>query len=211
MARIVCLANSYKRGGRCVAGIHLASKKWIRPIGSGDEGAVGNERLIDGTEPQLLDILDIPIGSVADNLGCQPENVVLNAGKWHKVGKMDKSEISNYIENTETFVLHNRDKKVALSDFSDLIPLERWKSLQLIHVKGACIVKNPWDKLQCSFKYNNVVYTLPSTCPEAANHVGNRCDFILTISLGGPYKKNQEDPLYCWKMVAGVICLDESR
>ena len=31
--RIVCLANSYKHNHRCVAGISLVTKKWIRLAG----------------------------------------------------------------------------------------------------------------------------------------------------------------------------------
>jgi hypothetical protein len=31
--RIVCLANSYKHDHRCVAGISLTTKKWIRLVG----------------------------------------------------------------------------------------------------------------------------------------------------------------------------------
>ena len=31
--RIVCLANSYKHDHRCVAGISLVTKKWVRLVG----------------------------------------------------------------------------------------------------------------------------------------------------------------------------------
>lgn len=50
MARIVCLANSFKKGGRCVAGIDLETGRWMRPIGRGDEGAIGDERFDSSNE-----------------------------------------------------------------------------------------------------------------------------------------------------------------
>ena len=83
MAQIICLANSYKGGGqRCVAGIDMCTKEWVRPFNSrGHEGAIGSERLIKGHEPQILDVLDIPIGGESENYGCQPENRILLSGR----------------------------------------------------------------------------------------------------------------------------------
>jgi hypothetical protein len=31
MVKIICLANSWKHGERCIAGINPDTKKWIRP------------------------------------------------------------------------------------------------------------------------------------------------------------------------------------
>ncbi|MCJ7778229.1 MAG: hypothetical protein MUP16_07945 [Sedimentisphaerales bacterium] len=62
MARIICLANSYKHGGRCIAGIDQDTGKWIRPVPDSKGGAVTSAmRLIDGKEPQILEIIEIPI------------------------------------------------------------------------------------------------------------------------------------------------------
>lgn len=207
MAQIICLANSFKRGGRCIAGIDLETGNWIRPIGSGHEGAIGCERLIDGTEPHLLDVLNIPIGNNADNLSCQPENRILQSGPWKKVGEMTEDEVMQYIENT-TCLLHNNEKKVFLFEFQDDIPESNWKSLQLIHVENARFYKNPWNKTECSFSYSGHRYLLPVLCPEGDEQIGSRGNYLLTISMGGPYRRKQEDELACWKMVAGVIELD---
>ncbi len=206
MAKIVCLANSFKRGGRCVAGIDLETDRWIRPIGRGFEGAIRSERLINGAEPKLLDILDIPLGGNADDLGCQPENRILRPGLWRKVGEIEKDDIMQYIERTDR-LLHNFDKNVPLSKFESNIPKTDWKSLQLIHVKNARFSKNPWDKTECNFSYSGHWYSLKATCPEAEKYLGLKSDYILTISIGGPYRRKPEDDLCCWKIVAGVIKL----
>lgn len=206
MAKIVCLANSFKRGGRCIAGIDLKTNRWIRPIGRGDEGAIGNERLVDGVEPKLLDILDIPLGGNADDLGCQPENRCLRPGLWRKVGEIEKDDIMQYIEETDR-LLHNFDKNVPLSEFESNIQRTDWKSLQLIHVKNARFLKNRWDKTECNISYSRHLYTLKATCPEAEKYLDTKSDYILTISIGGPYRRKSEDELCCWKMVAGAIKL----
>jgi len=208
MARIICLANSFKGGGRCIAGIDLETGRWLRPIGRGRgyEGAIGSERLIDRSEPKLLDILDIPLGGNADDLGCQPENRVLRPGPWRKVGEIDKDDVMQYTEETDR-LLHNCDKNVPLSEFESNIPKTEWKSLQLIHVINACFSKNPWDKTECNFFYSGHWYLLKTTCPEAEQYIGSKAKYVLTISLGGPYRRKPQDDLCCWKMVAGVIRL----
>ncbi|MFO0968577.1 MAG: hypothetical protein U0793_23720 [Gemmataceae bacterium] len=35
---LICLANSWKHGGRCVAGIKIDGSGWIRPVGSFADG-----------------------------------------------------------------------------------------------------------------------------------------------------------------------------
>ena len=114
MTRILCLANSFKRGGRCIAGIDLETNRWIRPIGQGHEGAIRGERLINGMEPELLDIIEIPLGAGADDLGCQPENILLRPGPWRKVGVIEKDDVMQYVEETDR-LLHNFEGKVPLN------------------------------------------------------------------------------------------------
>ena len=206
MAQIICFANSYKHEGKCVAGIDLNSKKWVRPLGKGTEGAIGIERLINGMEPELLDVLEIPLGSDADDLSCQPENKILKTGSWKKIGRITPESALKYTEKTDC-LLHNFEKSVPISEFSSNIQKADWKSLQLLKVKKASFAKNPWNKLECNFKYSGHWYSLSTPCPEADNHIKSSIDCILTISLGGPFKRKQDDVLRCWKMVAGVIQL----
>ena len=207
MAQIICFANSYKHeGSRCIAGIDLETKKWVRPIGKGEEGAIGTERLINGQEPQLLDILEIPIGPEADDFGCQPENKVLLEGAWRKSGRISIDDALQYTEETK-HLLHNFEKCVIASEFSSNIKRSDWKSIQLIKVKNAHFAKNYYRKLKCNFKYSGYWYSLKTPCPEADKFVDSSIDCILTISMGGPYKKDEDASFCCWKMVAGVIKL----
>ena len=206
MAEIICFANSFKRRGRCVVGIDRETGQWVRPIGKGPEGAIGNERLIDGQEPEILDVLDIPLGSKADDLGCQPENRLLTSGKWRKIDEITVAEAMQYTAKTGQ-LLHNNKNKVPLKCFDD-ISKTSLKSVQLIHVKKARIHDNPWGKKECNFSYCRYRYSLKTTCPEADQYDDARGDFILTISLGGPYRRKPEDERCCYKMVAGIIELD---
>ncbi len=206
MARIVCLANSYKRGGRCIAGIDLDTGQWVRPIGNGHEGAIGEERIINGAEPKILDVLEIQLDGDADDRGCQPENKVFKSSPWRKVGTMSVDEIIKYTENSH-FLLHNHDKKVLPSYFRDEIPSSQWKSLQLIQVENSLFSKKPRGKIKCDFIYSSQSYTLPAPCPEADSYLRQGGSYILTISLAGPFAREIGDEEYCYKMVAGAIKL----
>jgi hypothetical protein len=93
--RIVILANSTKRHNRCVAGKVISwddtqyhATGWIRPIDRNEaEGAVSVKvmRCEDGSYPQVLDIVDVPVlGHAADPN--HPEDWVIDRSRrWKRV------------------------------------------------------------------------------------------------------------------------------
>ena len=68
MATLICLANSWKYGERCIAGIDIHTGQWVRPVCDRfpDGQVPADIRLIDGDEPALLDILSIPLAYKRD-------------------------------------------------------------------------------------------------------------------------------------------------
>lgn len=60
---IVCLANSYKHGGRCIAGIALEDGRWVRLLGKAPDGALDPSEYVldDGSEPRLLDVIQVEL------------------------------------------------------------------------------------------------------------------------------------------------------
>ncbi len=63
---IICLANSRKMTGRCVAGKEIAGGKiggWIRPVSVRPAGELSEEdrRFQNGQDPKLLDVIRIPM------------------------------------------------------------------------------------------------------------------------------------------------------
>ena len=63
--RIVCLANSYKTGGLCIAGREMVQNGvggWIRPVTGMERGVLNYERFCsnsNGRDPRLLDLIAI--------------------------------------------------------------------------------------------------------------------------------------------------------
>ena len=87
--RLVCLANSRKPPqGRCVAGRELPGETiggWVRPVSARESEEVSalERQYQDGSEPRLLDVIDIPLLR-AKPTGHQQENWLLEPG-WYWV------------------------------------------------------------------------------------------------------------------------------
>ena len=76
--RIVCLANSYKHDNRCVAGISLVTKKWVRLVGGDVPGCVTRHQTCyaDGSEARVLDVFEAELGEECGS-NCHPEDVIV--------------------------------------------------------------------------------------------------------------------------------------
>src|SRR5436853_5576752 len=81
---LICLANSNKMRGRCVAGLRVDGKGWIRPIAPDtDHGQffLHHFQLDDGSEPKVLDLIRLNLAHTQPVPG-QPENWVVGKERW---------------------------------------------------------------------------------------------------------------------------------
>ena len=85
--RILCLANSRKLSGRCIAGIEVSESGvphvWIRPVSSREHEEVSeHERQYeDGSDPHVLDVIDVPTLEPRP-MGYQQENWLIDRGYY---------------------------------------------------------------------------------------------------------------------------------
>ena len=217
MARLVCLANSYKHGERCIAGKLLETGEWVRPVSPEGHGEIPwRARLIGGREPLPLDVLDIPLQEECPDGGCQPENRLLAPGEWQRAGRMAADDLLKYVDEVaDRPLLYNYVDRVPTTLFAR-IPRPRWRSLQLVHCYHADFhrdARKP-DDWRVTFDYHGAEYAgLKVTDPVALMRLGRgeRLDgpFVLTVSLGMPFRPTNTSKEYCFKLVAGVVRLKD--
>lgn len=214
---IICLANSYKYGGRCVGGveIELDEKKgsykvkrdnkgmpiWIRPISSLEHGEIP-AYLVDNVG--VLDVLEIDVQDYCPN-NSHSENYKCLSVK--KISHVRKSS-SNLIPLCDTFhkwIFYNKGKAVPCEIFE-----KGDYSLMFIKPDEAILYKDfsndERGKLRMKIKHNGVVYDFPVTDPEflskkeSFNGTEQKMgDCYLTISLGEEFDE------WHYKLIAGVI------
>lgn len=87
-------------------------------------------RRIDGREPALLDILEIPLAQTGRDFGFESENLDILPGGWRQVGRASPSDLLQFCDRREQ-ILHNDGRYVTVSYLQSLPLIER-RTLQLV-------------------------------------------------------------------------------
>ena len=168
--RIVCLANSRmrKKGYKCIAGKDIESGNWIRPIFNKSEpGLSWNERRYeDGSDPKVLDIIEVPLLGSYPHSGHQSENWLLASNSrliWCE--KFGWTDLANRVDDPEDLwggrgVYGDRVKTDRIGKYA--------YSLYLIKLKGMVLTVS-WGKVRGEFSYRDNSYNLVVTDPEVEN------------------------------------------
>ena len=213
----ICLANSYKRGGRCVAGVEIVfdangkirfvwhldddRPQWIRPIATTTYGEIPNYVAED---IKLLSIVKLYNVVPCPNKP-HTENVYYSKLEQCKYDLSNADSLLNHlIDSTHQSIFRNRGRAVS-AEMSTGIDY----SLMLIHVENACAYideNREKSKNRMSFTYYGADYDFPITDPifleefkKAPELFAGIPDVYLTISLGLEFDG------WHHKLVAGVI------
>ena len=215
---IVCLANSRKYSGRCIAGKEISGNvtgQWIRPVSQEETGELTLKDIIlrDYGHPELLDILSIPLEKHDPHL-YQSENHIIGSGEWRRKGKMSASHLKGlrddpgylWINGHHSYTGQNdrMPLKEAEERLSSSLLLIKPESLNIIVDKGARLLK----KIRAGFEFKGTGYVLSITDPlieetylkkDFGIYPVDGHDNYLCVSIGEPYEG------YCYKLVAGII------
>lgn len=207
MAQIIILANSFRPGGYCMAGIDSRTGEWIRPVPRDGSRAIP---MSVAEKIGLLDVVEIPFESDRPRDRYQRENRFVASWNWEIVGNVLPKKIIGYCEDS-TIILHSSTDYVEPKYF-DSLPFEQWKSLQLIRTNvnfSKDIYKPGHWRASFSDGSGHYLYlkVTDSIIVAKLNNnatIGPNC--ILTISLTGPWApRDGSQPERCYKLVAGVI------
>lgn len=223
--RIVCLANSRKLSGRCVAGIEIdkTGKRiaWIRPVSASPTGELSEyeQQYRDGSEPRVLDIIDVPLLKPLPHEH-QQENWLIDPNKrWKRVGYLPWDELGRladppgplWVNGYHTFYGRNdripHEQAIQLRDSLRLF----WVEGLVLNVEDCEYFGNTKRRVQGQFIHQGVEYRLWVTDrayenkylakPDGKYEIG---ECFLTVSLGEPHEG------YCYKLIAAIIEPDRS-
>jgi hypothetical protein len=221
---ILCLANSRRPGGRCVAGRELSDGEigvWIRPINVQNGHAISESDLQfqNGTSADVLDVLTIPMLQPSPG-GHQTENHVIapdyywrkefRANWQHVVEATDAVAGALWLTGDSSY--HGRNDRV-----SETLAAGFDHSLMLIEPATLALVVGPESqygggsrrRVRAAFTFNRTHYNLVVTDPwiEAEYFAGSDGNFgiqncRLCVSLSEVFNG------YAFKLVATVITPD---
>ncbi len=218
--RLVCLANSRKLHGRCLAGIEFADGRragWIRPVSAREHEEVSEyeRQYQDGSDPKVLDIIKVPLLDPRPK-AYQQENWLLDPDYyWERVGRIDWKDLRGLLDPVEQLWV---DGDSTYNGMNDRILLTHAggvsSSLRLIFVErltlsvfmpGAAF-GNPKRRVQGRFNHAGSQYRLWVTDPNYertylaqpdGDYLVGQC--FLTVSLGEPHEGA------CYKLIAGIM------
>lgn len=221
--RIVCLANSYKHENRCVAGISLITKKWVRLIGRQVPGCLTlAETCYAGGKPAaLLDVFEAELGEACGS-NCHPEDVFVTGRRLRPIRRLDGAGdakvLAAYVSQRPT-ILQGYGDRVTAHRIEDT-PMSR--SLELIcpsdlwwwvrdekgKRKSRAIFRiSPTSRIRYDFSVTDpvlldILHLLPTGIHPHSLVMGSEpCETFLVVSLSEPFLG------FHYKLVAGVLNL----
>ncbi len=218
---IICLANSKKLSGRCIAGLRTDGKGWLRPVSESDDGTLfHNHYLMAGNrEPRPLDIVTVPLVKARPEPH-QPENWTCANRPWRFNKRMSPKDFKSFAKDyiiSDGVIFGCTNRCVA---FEKLVSTPISKSLMLIKpsdLKWRVTIYRENKKPRACFNFGNQSYDLPVTDPVWRSQISNlglgdhnveetgisgESEVLLTLSLGEPF-----DDGCCYKLVSAIIIL----
>lgn len=215
----VCLANSLKHNGRCIAGITMTGK-WIRPVSSDRDGTLFPQQytLNDGSEPSILDV--IRLEAAPSQEPHQPENWRISGAQWQRLGHLSRQQGRLWLHQTASPGPHILGSLLSSVSYDYLVEHPMQSSLCVVEPGGILwhITTNYRGnrQIRAIFRLAGAEYNLPISDPIWKDNLRNlgfgsyqnyevgippdRPTF-LTVSLTEPFNG------YCYKLIAAVIVL----
>ncbi len=213
LVELICLANSEKKQERCIAGIDRKTEEWIRPVSSRPNGEVPFDfRNINGSEPEILDIIQMTLEYSGETYGFQTENRLIVDTPWRRIGRTSIDDVLQYC-CTDSHIFFTEGEHIP---YSQIRANDNWKcSLQLwethdfkVHDDGL-----KWDKStkwRGSFTIKSglrLTLTIKDIDFENKINAGetysSHC--LVLVSLGVPFLPRRWTEKHCWKLIATVI------
>jgi hypothetical protein len=216
LTRFVCLANSFKEGGKCLAGIELDANdnpvivngrpKWIRPVCHTKHGEVPNHI---AAPFQILDIVELDVTEPRPDHH-QSENVLFNEDSIHSIGGFSRGKLRALCENPNYIFStpHPSLTEEAIKDLAYSLLLIKPDKFEVVQKMYEDSFEKPKQRLV--FHFNGFDYNFSITDPvflrnhqRSAHFIKRLREVALCLSVGIRFSKTGRH----YKLVAGVISL----
>ena len=212
----ICLANSKKYRGRCLAGIEYipgqhgeksqlarlenGEPRWIRPVSLDPYGSVPN---LEVANIELLDLIAFDVLKECPE-GYQSENVHYKKKSFEIIGKAPKTKalLDNLVISESAEILGNDSKMLSLEEIKNL-----QNSIVLVKIKATDLYF--FEKrisLRAVFTFGGVEYEMPVTDIDfhlkwlKNKDLCKKSSFVyLCISISKEFQGNHS------KLVAGIL------
>lgn len=184
LKEIVCLANSTKTGGRCIAGREWGGREagdWIRPVSMRPTHEISTTESRyhhdGGGQPALLDVVRIPLVEHRP-LAHQTENYTIDERySWARVGRVSWRDVLNLVEVPTSLwgmgesSYHGRNDEVSpalaqATGISSSLVLLRPETLTVL-VRDESRYNGGSDRrVRVEFELNGIPYRLVLTDPD---------------------------------------------
>lgn len=220
LSHILCLANSYKHEHRCVAGIDLQTKKWVRLVGRQVPGCLTTKETCyeGGGEPGVLDVFEAELGDKCAS-NSHPEDVYVTDVRWRPVRRFDQLRDVRFLAN------YVNKGPALLQGYGDRVYGRKFEgtpggaSLELIHpenlwwwireekgkrknravFRAGSVIRACYDLAVTDPVWLNQLKQLPvGIYPHAHFFKDRPTTTFLTLSLSEPFEG------FHYKLVAGV-------
>ena len=217
---ILCLANSRKTSGRCIAGREVVDNVlggWVRPVSSQGSGEVSEEdrRYENGKDPQVFDIIRIPMLEPKPHQFQAENHLIDDKYYWSLERRATWGDVHNALDGPAPLWTNGNSSYSGQNDrISAALLGHHQESLRLIKVTDLSIhvvvegaeFNNGKRRVRGRFTHGGVRHYLSITDPQVerlyfagANGTFQIGEAILCISLGEIYND------YAYKLIASVI------
>ncbi len=216
----LCLANSRKTSGRCIAGKETDGNEvgeWVRPISERENHEISeiDRRYSNRETAKVLDIVKVQFKHKSDHPAQEENYTIDDRYYWSKVGTYNQ-DLAKFLDSPDSLWENNSSSyngildRVAVSEVvserQSLYFIQPTDFKILVRTEGAEF-GNAKKKLRANFEYNSVNYQIAITDPEVeANYLRlgegeyrPEGTIYMTISLGEPYDG------YYYKLAATIL------
>lgn len=220
-AQIVCLANSRKPHGKCIAGKIWGGENhgtWIRPVSNRQQDSISDvERAYQpGQFAQLRDLLSITFSNAHGHVFQQENHVIQHPPVWVKNGEVSIADLADLVDTPLALWENNHH---SYSGCNDKVPAEiltrHRSSLYLIRPQNIRVRVSAEGayrgdatlKARATFSYNRINYSLIITDHDVERYYQQQGagDYVpegisyFTVSLGDVSNG------FAYKLVAAVL------